>query len=244
MAFAFVQAGNNGTNGTNATSIAATISAVGSGNIVCGVLTWGGATTDLTSVTDNKSGGSNSYTIVRKELDGSNGQCGASFYGYNLAGGPTVITANFGTAVPYRGIIVEEFSGELTASVPLDGTNEQGQFQANPGLLANGAKSGAGNLTPSVNNCLIWGGSCNTGALNIAGTSEFTAGTNFTEPANAEYITASQISLASEYWIQTTATAANASFTVLQDTAHLTFMMIFKDTSAGGGDVLMSQILT
>lgn len=67
---------------------------------------------------------------------------------------------------------------------------------------------------------------------------EFTAG------ANAEYITGSQISLSSEYWIQTTATAANASFTVAQDSAHITFMMIFKDAATGGADTLFGQALT
>jgi hypothetical protein len=237
MAFAFVQAQSAGTNGTSATTIAVTVTAVGAGNLVAGVLTWGGATTDLISVTDNKSGGSNSYTIVRRVLDSPDGQCAASFYGYNLSGGPTVITANFSSAVPYRGISVEEFSGSLTASDPLDGANEQGQLQASPGTGANGAKSGAGNLTPSQNNCLIWGGSVDTGALNAGGSSEFAAGTNFTEPANAEYITASQISLSSEYWIQTTATAANASFTVTQNSPHITFMMVFKDTSGAGGTV-------
>lgn len=125
MAFAFVKAASTGTDGTTATSIAITWAAVGSGNMVCGVLTWGGATTDLTSVTDNAA---NSYTIVRRILDTPDGQCAACFYGYNLSGGPTTITANFGTTVPYRGMSLQEFSGGLTSSDPLDGTNEQGQI--------------------------------------------------------------------------------------------------------------------
>lgn len=244
MAFAFVQDQATGTDGTTATSVAVTWSAVGSGNLVCGIVTWSGATTDLTSITDNKAGGSNSYTIVRRILDTPDGQCAASFYGYNLAGGPTVITANFGISAAYRGMSLEEFSGEETASDPLDGTNEQGQLQATPGTGTDGAKSGAGTKTPSGDNFLVWGGSVDTGALNSGGTSEFTAGTNFTEPANAEYITASQVSISSEYWIQTAATAANASFTVAQDVAHITFMMIFKVAGGAAAGFAVPRNLT
>lgn len=236
MAYAFVQAANNGTDGTTATTIAATVSAVGAGNMIAGVVSWGSATAaDLTSITDGKG---NTYTVVRTVVDSTNTGCTASFYGYNLSGGPTAITANFGSAQPYRSISVMEFSGERTASSPLDGTNEQGQLQTAPGTGTDGAKSGAGTMTPSVNGCLVWGGSVDTGALG-SGSSLFTAGTNFTEPANAEHQLSGHVSASSEYWIQTTATAANASFTCGQASAHATLMMIFAPP--GTTDTLIGQ---
>lgn len=225
MPFAFVQAASNGTDATSATTIAVTVSAVGAGNMIAGIVCWGsGTTSNLTSITDNGTG--NTYTIVRRIADATNGECAASFYGYNLSGAPTVITANFSTALSYRGISVEEFSGGLTSADPLDGTNEAGQLEATPGTGANGANSGT-SKTPSADNYLVWGGSVNSGDLSNGG-SEFAAGTNFTEPANAEYSVGGAISISSEYEIQTTAAARDASFTVTKNTAHITFMMIFK----------------
>ena len=228
MTIAFVNAGNNGNAGSSASTRSVTITAVGSGNFIFGTVTWGsGSTGDLSSVTDNAAGSPNTYTILMTVADSSNGQSAGFFYGYNITGGPTVITANFGSSLTYTGISVEEFSG-LGTSDPIDGTNYQSQLQTSPGTGTDGAQSGASTKTPSVDGCLIAGGGVDTGAVNNTNLSEFTAGTSFTEPANAEHIASADISLSSEYWIQTTATAANASFTVAQNTSHITFMAIFK----------------
>lgn len=235
MTIAFVQAANDGGSGASSSTRPVTVSAIGTGNFVFGVVTWGsGSSGDLSSVTDNAAGSPNTYTILMAVTDATNGQSAAFFYGYNITGGPTVITANFGASLTYTGISVEEFSG-LGTSDPLDGTNYQSQLQASPGTGTDGAQSGASTKTPSVDGCLIAGGSVNTGAVNDVGASEFDAGTSFTEPTNAEHNVGSDISLCSEYWIQTTATAANASFTVAQNTAHYTFMAIFKPDAGGGG---------
>lgn len=236
MAFAFVQSQNNGNASSTATTRAVTVTALSAGNIVVGIVTWGsGTSTDLTSVTD----GTNTYTIVRRVADTTNGQSAAVFYAYNVAAGATTITANFGVTLTYTGISVMEFSGEDTSAPPLDGANEQGRVHT--GVIGS-TTSGAGNLTPSANNYLVWAGSANTGATNIAGTSEFVAGTNFTEPANAEHAAIGDISLSAEYWIQTTATATNGPMTVTQNTDHITFMMVFK--LAGATDTLFGQALT
>jgi hypothetical protein len=235
MTITFVQSASDGGGGISSSTRPVTVSAIGTGNFVFGIVTWGSATSgDLSSVTDNAGGSPNTYTILMAVTDATNGQSIGLFYGYNITGGPTVITANFGSSLTYTGISVEEFSG-LGTSDPLDGTNYQSQLQASPGTGTDGAQSGASTKTPSVDGCLIAGGSVNTGAVNNTGLSEFAAGTSFTEPSNAEYISSgSEISLSSEYWIQTTATAANASFTVAQNTAHYTFMAIFKPDGGGG----------
>lgn len=234
MGFAFIQAASIGTAGASATSIAVTVSAVGAGNLLEGVVTFGSGTSSLlTSITDNIG---NTYTIKRRVVDSTNGQTAATFYGYNLTGGPTTITANFSSAINYRGISVQEFSGVEVASDPIDGTNEQGQVQASPGTGTDGAKSGSGTQTPSADNYLVCGHSVDSGAV-ANGSSRFTAGTNFTEPTGAENTSSSTISLDSEYWIQTTATPANASFTVTANVSHITFQLIFKVASVGGGSV-------
>ena len=230
MPIAFVQAAQNGTNGATANSLAATISAGGTGNFIVGVCTWGSATTgDLTSITD----GTNSYTIKRRIADTDNSQSAAIFYAYNISGSPTTITMNLGTSLGWRGISVAEFSGVKTTD-PIDGTNEQGQWQTAPGTGTDGIKSGAGTQTPSENNCLVFGGSVMSGA-GADGASHFTAGTNFTEPGSAEHVTSGDMSLTNEYWIQTTATAANASFTGDISDDHITFQAIFLSPSGGGG---------
>lgn len=240
MAFAFVQATQNGNAGSSATTRVGTFgAAVTAGNIVVGVVTWGsGTTTDLTSVTDTAG---NTYTIKRRIADSGNGQSAAVFYAYNVTGGFTAVTANFGSSQIYTGISLMEFSGEDTASDPIDGANEQGQLVTTPGTGTDGLKSGAGTQTPSGNNFLVCGFGVNTGAVNSGGASEFAAGTNFTEPANAEHAVGSDISLSSEYWIQTTATAANAAWTVAQNTAHIAFQMIFRVAGAGGSPSLLGQ---
>lgn len=224
MPAGFTTAANNGTASAAGTSIAATVSAVANGSFIVGVCSWGSSNTaDLLSVTD----GTNTYTILQRIADTTNGQSAAVFYAWNIAGNPTTITANF-NSVGWRGISVEVFSGVKTAADPINSTNFRGQLQTAPGTGTDGASSGSGNLTPTVDDCLIWAGSVNTGSNNASGTSEFAAGTGFTEPTGAEHQVNGDLSLSSEYAIQTTATAVNGTFTLTQNTSHITFMAVFE----------------
>src|SRR2546430_15552496 len=103
MAFAFVQAANAGVGSSGATTIPVTVSAIGNGNMVAAIVTWGsGTTSDLSSITDNGTGGT--WVIKRRVADATNGQSAASAYGYGWSSGPTTITANFGTSLTFRGI--------------------------------------------------------------------------------------------------------------------------------------------
>lgn len=228
---AFDAAANAGTGAASATTLVTTV-APAAGAMMAGVGTFGSATTSvLSSITDNGTGGT--WVIVRRIADASNGATGFSSYGYGWSVMPTTVTLNFSSSMQYRGFSVLSFTGQATGD-PIDGTNEQGQLQATPGLLPDGAKSGAGTQTPGANNYLVFGGSVDTAGLNAGGVSFYTAGTSFTEPAGAEHQTAAEVSLSSEYWIQTTATAANASFTLLSNRTHITFQIIFKILTAGG----------
>jgi hypothetical protein len=204
--------------------------------MIAGIVTWGSGTVgDLSSITHNGTGGT--AVIQRRIADASNGGSVAAFFIYGFSVAPTTVTATFGSSQPYRGISLECFRssvGAVTAN-QLDGTNETGQLETAPGTGADGANSGS--KTPSEDNCLVWAGSANTGSLGGGG-SEFTAGSVGTEPTGAEHSVSSEISISSEYEIQTTATARDAAFTVTQNVSHITMMMVFKDVASGGAPAL------
>lgn len=217
-----VQADSIGFASGSFSTVALTIDPVGDDNLIAGVVTCAGGAS-LTSVTDDQS---NVYDIVDFVDDSAgNNQKHYSFYGKNLQGGPTVITANFSTPIDYRGMSLVEFHGLDTVD-PLD--DSQARNQANPGTGTDGASSGAGTQTPSVDGSIVYGGSVNGGSAGTAGV-DFVAGTGFTIPAGASFEPATgEMTLSSEYQQQATATAVNASFTVSQDQDHGTFQMIFK----------------
>ncbi len=222
---AFVQAQILGTDGTTATTIAATFStAVTSGNLVAGACMWGSAnTSDLTSVTDNQS---NTYTIVRSIADAGDGQSAATFYRANVTNAPTTVTCNLAASLPYRGISIHEVSGADT-SAPLG--VETGQTQQSPGTGANALTSGS--VTTTTNGEYIYGVSFNDGDLGT-GSSDFAPGTGFTE--RSEHLTTTELSLASEDQIQTSAGSIAATFTLARNFSHITFIMTFKAAGAGG----------
>lgn len=234
MAIVFVQAANaRSIEAPGANPISATLGvAVGAAGFVVGFMSWNHATGTFNSVTDDKG---NSYTLIGSEIqDTTDGQSGRLFYGYNLSGGPTVISANFSASMDFSTIVVAEFSGVLSSSSPLDGSNNQGQWQTTTGTGTDGAKSGSGTQTPSEDNCLIIGGSTLTDTAS-SGSAEFTAGTNFTIGSGAQANPSGYTAAALEHWIQTTATAANAAFTTVTGGDHITLQAIFKSAAGGGG---------
>src|SRR5882724_440699 len=109
MAFTRVQGGAFTDSGTSSTTIPITISAVGSGNAICGVVTWDDINAAvLNSVTDDKG---NTYNLETSLLDTVNNQKASAFSRTNITNAPTVITANFSTSIDARKISVDEFSG-------------------------------------------------------------------------------------------------------------------------------------
>lgn len=235
MAITFIQAAIAGSGGTAATTRAVTISAVAENGFICGVVAWGSVNSgDLISISDNAAGNPNAakYVIVNVTTDVTNSESASIFYGWNLTGGPTVITATFGTSLAYTGLSVQEFSGVKNASAPLDGINYQSQVET-PSTASNDLNSGTGTQTPSINECLIIGAAVNCGAVNQTGLQELGAGTSFTEPTGAEYFVSNELSFATEYWIQTTATAVNASWTASQTVSHIALQAIFLPADAG-----------
>lgn len=224
MAFTRVQGGSNSFGGGTQTTLAVTISAVGSGNCICGLLTWDNGTgATLSSVTDDKG---NSYNRETTVLDTTDNQNTAAFSRTNITNAPTVITATFSVGADSLVMVLDEFSGGSTTSADeRDGSAHGGQFQSSPGTGTDAVTSGT--FTTSTNGDLIWGGSNNsngTGAFATEGTG-FTQGTRVTGPFS--------ITCQTEYRTQSTAGSGTAAtFTEAANTPLTTFMIAVKP--AGG----------
>lgn len=234
MAFARVQ-GNSAVDDSATTTMSVTISAVGSGNFICGGVTFDGGGPTLTSVTDDKG---NTYNAETTVIDTLNGQAFAPFSRNNITNGPVTITANFSSPVSFKKILVDEFSGGSTASTDeRDGSAHGGQFQILPGTATDGITSGT--FTTATNGDLLYGialGALATGfgtpvlASNgtgfSTGTQDATDGGNFVQ---------------SEFRTQATAGSGTAAtFTQAANDPRVTFLIAIKP-AAGAADTLAPQ---
>jgi hypothetical protein len=181
-------------------SLAATFStAVGQGNAVVGCVTLAASpNTPTISVADDKG---NSYTVLGHDRTLA-GTLTAYFYGINLAGGPTVITATLSTGTgTYWRVVVDEFKNIAQVSA-IDG-NANAYSAAASGT--DGASSGNLSATPSVNYDIIYGVATNYSAAYM------NPGTGFT--ALMRGATTDNEPLWSEYMFQAQAGAVAAKFT-------------------------------
>jgi hypothetical protein len=201
------------------------------GNLICGGVGWGTATSaHLTSITDD-AGTGNVYTIVRRVVDMPNTTCFASFYCENVQGAPSVLTANFSTPVPFRVVLAHEVLGCLTASA-LD--VETGQLQAAPGTGRDAVTTGQ--VTPTVDGVYVFGAVLDSQALDGL---IYSPGTGFTE--RSEVGSASTGSAESENFIQPAKAAIAATWTQSAARSALSVMLTFKPL---GSPALVSGVLS
>jgi|SRR5882724_2910575 len=221
MAFSKIQSVSVGTTGAaSATTIAATVSAVGSGNVICGLVSWDDIGPSLTSVTDNQG---NTYNLETTILNVGDGQRNAAFSRTNITNAPTVITANFSATVDFRAIFVDEFSGGSTASTDeRDGTAHGGQYQASPGTGTDAVTSGS--FTTAVNGDLLWGGSSTQSVITL------TIGTSFSAGGSA----GGGPVCATEYRVQTTAGSGTAATFTESGTSGPTVTYLIAIKPPGG----------
>jgi hypothetical protein len=219
-------AGSN-SGSTPVSSASVTLSAVGSGGSICGVVDWGGGngtlSASLTSVTDDK--GNNYHLEPTPLLNVTDDQYYIGFSLTNITNAPTVLTANFSDSDGFRGIAAEEFSGGSTAS-----TDERdvhtGQYQSSPGTGTDAITSGS--VTTTVDGDLLWG------AVGFPVGNSLSPGTGFTSGFTGNG------GINSEYRVQTTAGAGTAAtFTTAFNCETSTFLITLK---APASDVLMPQI--
>lgn len=223
MAWGRVQGNQAASGNVNATTIAVTISAVGSGNDVCGIVSWDLAgSVALNSVTDDKG---NAYNREIAIDDTTNNQRSCAFSRTNITNVPVTITANFASSIGFRGIIVDEFSGGSTASTDeRDGTAHGGQFQNAPGTGTDAITSGT--FTTATNGCLLYGACMGGGTVtNASNGTSFSTGTS---------MVSSDYSMQSEYRTQVTAGSGTAA-TLTQAVAsqRVTFLIALKPSGVG-----------
>jgi len=226
-AAAFVQ--SNLTNAAaSTTSVAVTISAVGSGNLVSGCVGWTpNPTATLSSVTDDKS---NTYTVVDNNgASDANGQW-STFYLKNITNGPVTITANFSGNATYRVIHVIEASG-LDTSAPLD--QHTMNFQTTPGTGTDAVTSGA--VTTTANGEFV-AACARKGSSGASGT--YTVGTGY-----SNLITAGVVVSASESRVQTSAGSIAGTFTQSANNNDSTAIMTFKVPGGGSGSTCTGGLL-
>lgn len=219
MAWARVQGGTFN-NPTGSTTAAVTISAIGSGNGICGLIGFDGTSVTINSVADDQGNTYNVETIVR-DAGGPTSAC--AFSRTNITNAPTTITVTFSASIGFRKLLVDEFSGGSTASTDeRDGAAHGGQLQSSPGTGTDAITSGT--FTTSNDGDLLWGG-----CIGPNSTTNPTAGTSFSNGA-AE---TTDYSGKTEYRVQATAGSGTAAtFTQAANTDRMTFLIALKP--AGG----------
>lgn len=231
MPAAFVQSKSTEADGvTDSTTIAATFtSTVGSGNAVCGAVTYRATGGTLSSVTDDKA---NTYTIQRT-ITGDDLKV-SFFYLANITNAPQTITATFASTIAYRGLGIVEASGIATTNA-LD--QDTGQAQAAPGGTADAVTSGA--VTTTTDGQFIFGASARTDSFV---SNEFTAGTNYTErEETGGGVTG--IDMAVETRVQTSQGSIAATFTGANGGAanYATGILTLKAASGAWGPLISDQ---
>jgi hypothetical protein len=155
IVFGRVQGGVHNNGASSSTTCAVTVSAVGSGHTICGLVSWDNTTNPgaTVSVSDDKG---NTYNVEAISTDTTNNQKTTAFSLTNITNAPTVFTATLSAANAFCSILVEEFSGVSRASSDeRDGAAHGGQFQNSPGTGTDGITSGT--FTTNTNGDLLWG---------------------------------------------------------------------------------------
>lgn len=223
MAWAKVQSNSN--SAASGTSITVTLSAVGSGNAVCGCVGFSSAET-IVSVKDNNN---NDLNVETEITDTGNTQKFAAFSKTNITNAPTSITVTFNANCSFLEIIAEEFSGGSTASIDeRDGAAHGGQFQTTPGTGTDAITSGT--FTTTVNGDLLYGAVMNANNATLR-----TKGTNFTDGTNN---TGQSYVIQTEYREQATAGASTAAtFTQAAGVSNVTFLIALKPAAGAAANV-------
>lgn len=188
---------------SNATTITPTVAVtnpIGSGNLYCGGVAHDSAQT-LSSVTDDKS---NTYNLSTTFTDTVNAIAVTAFWLGNITNGPKTITLHFSAATNSLAV-VSEFSGDLAASNPSDGST--GQFQTAIAAGANNQTSTAITTTTAGDLAFGVGVDSNNTALCTAGTSP-NAYTSINTATNTTNVT----SMRTEFFSQVAAGSIAATF--------------------------------
>ena len=202
---------------------------VGSGNVVCGVVGFGGGIS-IDSILDDKG---NSYDTRRTITDTSNDEQCVLFYRLNITNAPTIITVTLGANSGNNiGIGVVEFGGRLTS---LAENGDIGQWETNPGTGTDGANSTA--IVTTVDGDDIFAGAIDSGAFRA---SNFSLGTGFTNLAQAGTSTTLCVAVASR--TQASQGSIEATFTSANDEDTITMIMAFKPAAPSTTPITVNNL--
>jgi hypothetical protein len=235
MAISFVAKANNSSDAT-ANSIANVYGGgvLAGSNQVTGFISWfngtTGATSNLTSVTDDGGTGGSTYTIIDTVTIGG-GLFAASFYTPLIHAGATTITAHFSDANPgFFRMFTQTYAGGYS----LIGINaHNAQVQVGPATSTDAITSNT--ATTTLNGCMIVGCTiCTTTATAMS------VGTGFTQ-RDALVNGGDSDNQKIEDLLQTTAGSIAATFTAAAGTGgdtYATFMLAVQPPPAGSPAVI------
>jgi hypothetical protein len=199
---------------------------------VVGHVSWvGTASSDLTSVTDNATGGSNTYAIVDAwTVSTVDNVFQATFIAQNIKGASKLtVTGHFSPNASFRRIQADEYG-----SVAQSGQPNAHHASANDATFSNSTDAvTSGAATTSANGCTIWGL-----AHNEQSTTLPSAGTGYTGRNSSTYSAGD--AYRSEDKVQTTAGSVAATFTSTAGASRHGVAMI---ALAPIGAVVMSDTL-
>ena len=210
---------------------------VQSGSTVMGIVTYGGATSNLSTIDDDKS---NSYTIVRRLRYATADQSAATFYLHNITNGPITLTFHFGGSTAWVGVSMREVAGLVNAAPD----KEIGQVQSPaPGTGADACTSTA--VTPTEDGEYIFGGFSDTNMRRRP----FSVGTNFTNfslcgnyQGSGSTTSWDRVGVCSEQLIQGTAASISATATENFSDVVISMIMAFKTATGGGATPVNADI--
>lgn len=217
--------------GATTVATAAFASAPTAGNCIVGHVSWLGANspaTELSSITDNASGGSNSYTIVdRWTVNSGDAICMATFVAQNIKTGASglTVTANFSGSMQFRRIEAVEFSNVATTGQP----DAHGHSADNATFSTATDAITSGNVTTTANGCQIYG----IGYDEQSSTAP-TVGTGYTS-IDTEIFGAGD-AWRTETCTQSTAGSIAATFTSALGADHIGVGIVALAPSAGGSE--------
>lgn len=209
MTIGLVQSTSKVVTGVNNTTLAYG-SNVTAGNLIAVTQSqWRSTASTITTPTDTLG---HAYTGMAAEQSANNTRL-RSFYVANISGGANTVTFDISdTATGEMAVTVAEFSGALTAS-PLEAATSAG-----PTLSTTPS---SGDVTPSVNNCLLYGAMTND-SNNVTVTEE--AGWTLLE----KQVPVSSIPVATEWKLQGTAAAEDADWTLASEQLWIAHVAAFK----------------
>lgn len=220
MGIAHVQTPAGGVANSSATSVALAFgSNVGAGNAILGAWRYGNSGRTVT-LSDNQS---NTYTssAVAATDSTDNSTVGVGF-ALNCAGAATTVTFGISGAAANLRFSISEFSGVATSSA-LDKT---------AGASGSGTAPATSSVTPTTNGQLFFA------IAHMAGTTTFTAGTDFTLATTVPTGAGAQ-RLGAEYFIQ--ATAAAHVFDFASSSSHTWSIAGVTLKAAGGAPTLTAE---